>query len=299
MSLQFNTIASDDEYYFIQEIALRDAVMEAGRKNIVFVEGYDDKVIFEILYAENLDKLNFIDVSLEEAATNQNTTGGCEQVKQHLSNFVQNLPTEKRFYGVIDRDLKTDTEVQEEKAKACYDGKLFIFWERYTLENYFIEPDILYTFLKGQSINHKKLIPLLNDREKFKTEIFQPILPCLTDIAAANLTISFFDNSQSFLENTVSCQKIENRLVQKMNQLEETQILSKFRLFKNSLIEKNETQKFASAKTYFAYQFNLKLKKQTKTNIQLNNHKSELARILKDGILPKDFRDLLSFLKSE
>lgn len=299
MSLQFHTIVNDDEYNFFAEIALRNAVLEAGRKNIIFVEGYDDKVIFEILFAENLTQLCFIDVSLEEAKrlTHKEikAIGGCEQVKWLLSQCVQYL-NEKRFYGVIDRDLKTNQEIEAEKTKSCYDGRLFIFFERYTLENYFIESNVLYTFLKGQSITHKKLIPVLKNREQFERKILQPILACLKNIGAANLTIRFFDHEASFLENTISCREIGKRTVYKLKQFPQKCVLFNFILFKNILLEKNETQKFASAKEYFAYQFNRKIKKYTKVDIQLNNHKSELARILKIGGLPKEFRDLLSFV---
>ncbi len=83
-----------------------------------------------------------------------------------------------------------------------------------------------------------------------------------------------------------------------MNQFHKEYILSKFSEFKKDLIEKNEPLKFASAKEYFATQFNRKLRKQTenKVNIQLNNHKSELARLLKNRALPKDFQNLLSLI---
>ena len=300
MSLQFHNTISDDRYNFIHKDlrqVFKKAVEKAGRKKIIFVEGYDDEVIYSILYEDKLDKLYFIDTSF--TAADLKATGGCEQVKQHLKNFVKHLSKEKRFYGVIDRDLKTDHEVKEEKEQACYDGRLFIFFEAYTLENYFIESDTLSEFLKGQSINHKQLIPFINkEKENLEQEILKPILSCLTSIAAANLTIRDFDSSQSFVEETICCEegKIENRILNKLNKFDKDRILSKFSEFKKDLIEKNEALKFASAKLYFASQFNRNLKKQTKVNIQLNNHKSELARILKNQELPKDFQDLLNLL---
>ncbi|WP_069472409.1 DUF4435 domain-containing protein [Candidatus Marithrix sp. Canyon 246] len=301
MSLQFNNTISDNKYNFIDQSlrqVFKTAVEKAGRKKIIFVEGYDDEVIYSILYEDNLDKLYFIDTSFTTA--DLKGTGGCEKVKQHLKDFVKHLPKEKRFYGIIDRDLKTDQEVKEEKQQVCYDGRLFIFFEAYTLENYFIDSDILYEFLVGQSISHKKLIPLIkNGKENLEQQIIQAILSCLTYIAAANLTIRYFDPSKSFLEETISCEEenIKNRILQKLNQFQKDQILSKFLEFKKELIENNEALKFASAKLYFASQFNRKLKKQTQVNIQLNNHKSELARILKEKQLPKDFQDLFDHLE--
>jgi hypothetical protein len=306
MSLQFNNIANDDRYSFLPKDLrqnFRNAVEKAGRRNIVFVEGYDDEVIYTILYEGNLKEFCFIDIGFTSADPKATKTGNCEKVKQYLKYFVQHLPKDKRFYGVIDRDLKTDQEVKEEKNKHCYDGRLFIFFERYTLENYFVEPDILYEFLKGQSIKHKKqLIPILKQgKEHFETEVIKPILTCLTDIAAANLTIRSFDSSEKFLEDSISCEeiKIKNRVVHKLESTShnEDSILSEFSKFQKELIDKNEPLKFASAKGYFATQFNHKLKKQTGVNIQLNNHKSELARILKERGIPKDFRNLLSLIR--
>ncbi|MEN8216521.1 MAG: hypothetical protein ABFS56_09115 [Pseudomonadota bacterium] len=301
MNLQFNNIANDDRYSFLPKDLrkiFRNAVENAGRRNIVFVEGYDDEVIYTILYEDNLKELCFIDIGFTDVQEDTGT-GNCEKVKKYLKDFVQHLPKEKRFSGVIDRDLKTDQEVEDEKNKPCYDGRLFIFFERYTLENYFVEPDILYEFLRGQSINKKKLIPILKqDKEHFETEVIKPILTCLTDIAAANLTIRHFDSSEKFLEDSIYCEYVENRLVHKLNKNpEKEKILSKFSEFKKELI--NEPLKFASAKGYFATQFNRELKKQTKVNIQLNNHKSELARILKERGIPKDFRDLLSLILTD
>ncbi|HIE02694.1 MAG TPA: hypothetical protein EYP59_20830 [Thiotrichaceae bacterium] len=65
MTLQFHKIVNDDRYGFIHDNlrqVFRKAIEKAGRKNIVFVEGYDDKVIYGILYEEYLKaKLCFID----------------------------------------------------------------------------------------------------------------------------------------------------------------------------------------------------------------------------------------------
>ena len=298
MSLQFDKTISGDKYSFIIESGLRNRIRKANRKNnIVFVEGYDDEVIYNIVYEkEELCNILFIDVSLANKKT-----GGCEEVKRLLTGCVQKLPNQKCFYGVIDRDLKTDQEVKEETLKPEYDGRLFIFFERYTLENYFIETRILYNFLKGQSIHYTKLKDYLDKGEEiFEIELINPILTDLASIAAANLTIRFFDFSEKFLEDTVSCKEgtIETRVVQRLNQtsISEEEILSKFSDFKQKRIEKKDTQKFASAKTYFSCQFNRRLKKQAKVNIQLNNQKYELASILKENGLSKDFQDLVSLI---
>jgi len=162
-------IISDTKFDFIEDEELRNElrkrVMKAGRKNIVFVEGYDDKIIYDIVYKNYLDRLHFIGTSMKSAKRDdscENITGGCEKVKNLLKKFVSGLPNEKRFYGVIDRDLKLDEEIESERNLTCYDHRLFIFFERYTLENYFIEINILCDFLHDKSMNNKNLIPLLS-----------------------------------------------------------------------------------------------------------------------------------------
>jgi hypothetical protein len=250
MNLPFNTRISDAKFSFISEVALRSAIVKAGRKNIVFVEGYDDKVIFEILYAEHLDKLSFIEVSLEEAKRlnyhqNFQVVVGWNGVKQCLAACIKNLPNEKRFYGVIDRDLKTDQQIKAEKEKPCYQGRLFIFWERYTLENYFIDINILLEFLKGQSIRYKKLIPVINERQKFDQEIFQPVLVCFKYLAIANLTLHFFDHSQSFFQDNTPCDKalIIRQLIDKLKMIEQEVVKSQFQDYEQKVNSVSEVQK--------------------------------------------------------
>ena len=55
MSLEFNNTISDDKYNFIDQDlrqVFKKAVEKAGRKKIIFVEGYDDEVIYSILYED-------------------------------------------------------------------------------------------------------------------------------------------------------------------------------------------------------------------------------------------------------
>ncbi|CAN2047564.1 DUF4435 domain-containing protein [Candidatus Magnetomoraceae bacterium gMMP-1] len=303
MSSRFNKI--DDTKFDFIEVELRNEmrklILKAGRRKIVFVEGYDDKIIFEIVYEGNLERLHFIDTSMEEAkrksSSCQTITGGCETVKNLLKKFVKHLPNEKRFYGVIDRDLKLDEDIQSEMSLSCYNGRLFIFFERYTLENYFIEIDILCKFLHDQSMHNKKLISLVSDCN-FRNNIINivdEISECLTKIGAANLTIRTFDDEKSFLEKTIACEEIETRLLKdRLKDFPENDIKYQFNHFKFFIRKNNYTQKFASGKTYFSYQFNQHLKRKN-VNIQLNNHKSELAKIMKE-YMPDDFKKLLNFI---
>ncbi len=302
MSPMFHAI-SDARFDFIEvelRNELRTLIMKAGRKKVVFVEGYDDKIIFDIVYKGCLGRLHFIDTSMEQAKRGgscETITGGCETVKNLLKKFVSHLPNEKHFYGVIDRDLNLDEEIESEKSLPCYDGRLFIFFERYTLENYFIETDILCDFLHDKSMDIKRLIPLLSDEGEFSKYIagtVDEISDCLTRIGAANLTIRSFDDEKKFLERTINCAEIEERLLNRLNDFPENDVICQFNCFETFIRQNNGTQKFASGKEYFSYQFNQHLKSK-RVDIQLNNHKSELAKILKE-YLSDDFRHLLSFI---
>jgi hypothetical protein len=222
MSTTFQTI-NDQKYSFI-DVELRDDVLKSGRKKIVFVEGYDDKIIFEILFEEYLTSVSFIDVSLEVAKRiidpNINGTGGCEEVKKLLEKFVSCLPREKRFYGVIDRDLNTDEEIEVVISENCYDKRLFIFTERYTIENFFVDIEVLYDFVKDQSACYKKLITVASlKKQDFQSQIITPIESLLSDIGAGNVTIKYFNSliqkKEKHLKRTIKPQEIENEVIEK------------------------------------------------------------------------------------
>lgn len=300
MTLQFHSVISDQKYNFIDEEVrpiFKQKIENAGRKNIVFVEGYDDKVIYDMLYEEHINELYFMDISFTAEKSNIKCMRGCEYVKQSLKDFVQYLPQEKRFYGVIDRDLKMDLDIKTEKQQACYDARLFIFLERYTLENYFIEADILYEFLKGQSMNHKKLISLLKkNKDYFKTEILDPILNHLIKIGSANLTIRCLDDEQCFLKVSDIDENIENEIIEKLHKYSRQTVLSKFSHYKQKITDKNEALKFASAKKYFFTLFHKQIKQHTTVNISLKYHTFDLALLLKKNGVQQDFIDLLNLL---
>jgi len=289
MNSSFSTI-SDTKYHFISNVAIRNVILNAGRKQkIAFVEGCDDKVVFDILYKENRLDFAFIDVS-----NHKEQMGGCDKVKSFLKQCVASLPTDKRFFGIIDRDLNTDADIEIEKNLPDYDNRLFIFTERYTLENYFVDIDVLAEFLRGQSINHKSLIRLINDAEKLK-QIVSEIILCLANVAAANFTIRHFDNTKQFIERSIECGEIEikQRIQHLFQTVEVARVNERFDHFRE--LVNGDGLKFASAKDYFAAQFNIHLEKLYKVNIQLNNHKSELARILKEK-LPFEFKQLREFI---
>jgi hypothetical protein len=122
-------------------------------------------------------------------------------------------------------------------------------------------------------------------------------LACLAQIGAANLTIRHFDNTAKFLEDTISCEEIEQRLKNRLSQRDPaTEITPTFNQFLNFIKDTDSAQKYASGKAYFFTQFNRKLKEKTGVTIQLNNHKQELARILKNTGTLGELDALLQFI---
>jgi hypothetical protein len=106
---------------------------EGTAKNVLFVEGETDKkIIAAFLDAHQkkgdkpLDWRTHIDVK---------ATNGSKQVLQNLrdSQFAS------RAYGLIDRDGRTDSEIAELQAEL---SRLLVL-PRWTIENYFIDPDEL------------------------------------------------------------------------------------------------------------------------------------------------------------
>lgn len=299
---QYQTI-NDSKYNFINEVALRNTIVKAGRRHVVFVEGYDDKVIFNILYEdeEMLEKVSFIDISLEKERRKYDHKvkhkGGCEGVKFILKHCVAKLPDEKRFYGVIDRDLNFDDEIELERNKTCYDGRLFIFFQRYTLENYFIDINVLEKFIEGQTINNRNLLELEGIED-----IYNSVMSCMADIAAANLTIKEFNlqstEKASFLATSVDCSKVNEQLCQRLPSYEKGNVINKFNNYKIFVSESNENiHKFTSAKTYFSHQFAKLISERCGgKKINLQENKDSLARILRDLGLPEEFEQLKEFV---
>ncbi len=258
------------------EQRVRDAIDEAGKKTIVFVEGYDDQVIFEILYEGNIAFIY---------------TGGCIKVKE----YVQHFSDKKRFFGIIDRDFRTDEEVKAEMDSPTFNHKLYIFFERYTLENYLIEPQVLLEFLKDESINDKGLIPLSKNFSRIK-QIIDEIFRKLLLISAGNWTLLFF--GKEFLKKNTPADEniIIKKILKQLNKSEPEECQRRYQDYKNLIPnEGQEIQKYVSGK-YFFYHFNKAIKEETEVNINIGNARGNLARILKLKGLSGDLIELGTFI---
>ncbi|QTA82210.1 DUF4435 [Desulfonema limicola] len=297
MTINFTSI-SGGKFSFIDNQDIRHAIDMAGRKKIVFLEGYDDQVIFEILFSEKLNQVAFIDTSIVGRSS-----GGCEKVKKYLENIYIYL-SENRFFGIIDRDFKTDNEVNTEVNDPKYNNKLYIFRERYTLENYFIEGHILLGYIKGKSMKNKRLYTILTINI---INIINNIMENLITISAGNRTL--LDYRKAFLDRNTPCdekiviKKILSNLDIKKFQVERrTAVIRWYKYYRNNIQnDRSHIHKYISGK-YFFYHFNNTIKELTnqttgkQINIDIDNAKDNLAHRLKDGGLPTEFHNVISFL---
>ncbi len=280
------------KFSFIDNENIRNQIDEAGRKFIVFVEGYDDRVIYRILYEDKSDRIEFIDVSLYGQST-----GGAKEVKEYVEKMVFHLKNEEYYFGITDRDFRTDEELEDEKNDPKYNNKLYIFSERYTLENYFIDPNLLLRFLEGKSISNKGLIDILdiNKIEQITTEICRK----LVIISAANWTLKFF--GEKFVRRSTPCEEsvvkkiLINKILDKYG-VEVEDCTEHYEYYKNYISNRiSQLQKYIHGK-YFLFQFNEAIKRETqkssdrKINIDIDNAKDNLARILKTIGLSDDFK---------
>ncbi len=108
---------------------LTRVLFELGPRKLVLLEGASDVAVFREWYRDRRDVVEFF--SLE-------TPQGVSGVKTLLARILaQSTSPNPREYGIIDRDFRSDAEV--EKAIADPNAHLFIL-RRYCIENYLLEP---------------------------------------------------------------------------------------------------------------------------------------------------------------
>lgn len=123
------------KYSFIEDTNVRSEMRESGKRKVFFVEGIYDKLVFNIVFEGKA--YCFIPI------------GNCRQVRDYVEKCFKNLSKESKFYGIVDRDFFDDEERIKNMKLSIYGNRLWIH-EKNTLENYFIEEDILsnYTLTK-------------------------------------------------------------------------------------------------------------------------------------------------------
>ena len=147
-----------------------------GPRTLVLLEGDSDLQAFEEWYRERLGELMF-----------HVPGGGSGGVQNRLTELL-GLSTHKRVYGIIDRDFRSESEVQMHLTDP--NGRLFVL-SRYAIENYLLEPSVLHEELRvfyGSAIG----VPTLAAVESELLQLFQR----LHTIMAANWVL--LDAAQTY-----------------------------------------------------------------------------------------------------
>lgn len=181
MSIEFVKI-SGGKFDFIKDKEVKDQIDEAGRKEIILVEGKTDKRIFNILFDDVLeDKVAYI------------PTGTHSKVKEYLKTILNREI--KGFLGITDRDFITDEE--RERSIAEFKKKLYIH-KRYAIENYLIEGELLLELIKNVNMEAEISLDEIN-------EIILKVLNDLISVMAGNITL--YKYSANYLEKSSPYEK--------------------------------------------------------------------------------------------
>ncbi len=149
-------------------------LFDAGSRIVVLVEGEDDREVLREWFEEERVEVEFYDC------------GGILALTKWLNELLT-LGTQKRAYGITDRDFRSDEEVEASYAETSHQ---FIL-RRYALENYLLEPKPLWQVLR---VRHPEIIQELPDEQAMAAHLLERCRK-LKSVMAANWV--FFDASQN------------------------------------------------------------------------------------------------------
>ncbi len=101
---------------------LTEILFKAGGRIVVLVEGVDDQYAFRQWFDDRLTEVEFFEC------------GGIIQVEKLLAEFLAQSSM-KRGYAIIDRDFRTEEQVEESRQPESH---CFVL-RRYSLENYLMD----------------------------------------------------------------------------------------------------------------------------------------------------------------
>lgn len=148
-------------------------LFDAGSRIVVLVEGEDDREVLREWFAEERVEIEFYDC------------GGIIPLTKWLNELLT-LGTQKRAYGITDRDFRSEEEVAASYAETSHQ---FIL-RRYALENYLLEPTPLWEVLR------ERYPEIIQDLPHAQAVAAQLLRRChaLKSIMAANWV--FYDTSR-------------------------------------------------------------------------------------------------------
>lgn len=237
MSTRKITTESLDNYH-------KELLFKASDCKIVFVEGEDDKIIFEHWFKDNLSDIYF-----------EGCTGG-SHVKSRYD-AANKTELRQKVYGIVDRDYKTQEEVNNSKLQ----GSKYFITEFSELENYLLHPNAIL------DIYSQPLRPtLFSTDNEVEEELLNTAKKCIFIICANRLLNSVNPEEKKYtyaheLHDNDTREKLKKFLDSKKLNADgiDNLIDSEIELIENSTNSLNETNKYFDGKRLF-YQFTTKNK---------------------------------------
>jgi len=118
--------------------------VQLSSERVIFLEGDDpggDKEILEKLFPQYLSRITFVPTGSVTALMG---------VATRATELLKQASTYAQFYLVRDRDFLSDDDVK--RIKEDYRGRVFV-WNRYEIENYFLDGALLLSVLKRLGVS--------------------------------------------------------------------------------------------------------------------------------------------------
>ena len=174
-------------------------IFSLGSATLVLVEGNSDRDIFDIWFRERLGEVFFFTPAVPEGATG---------VRAILNRVIARFPGIRAF-GIIDRDFRSDAEVEGALSDSA--TRLFPL-RRFCIENYLLEPDALF----GQISLLPRDLRRLDSRKAAETALLD-LCQRLHTMIAANLELHerggrYFPSGHDLVDRDTLIQQAARRL---------------------------------------------------------------------------------------
>lgn len=118
--------------------------VQLSSERVIFLEGNDpggDKEILERLFPQYLNRISFVPTGSVTALMG---------VATRATELLKQASTYAQFYLIRDRDFLSEDDVK--RIKEEYGGRLFV-WNRYEIENYFLDSALVLHVLKSLGVS--------------------------------------------------------------------------------------------------------------------------------------------------
>lgn len=164
-------------------------------KRCVFVEGEDIKILqefYNIIYPDLLSSLDAIPAL---------PLGGFKRISEAFGAaklFYDNSGGHFKCYAILDRDYYTDIQIEEQKKKAIENHLILHIWNKKELENYIINPKVLF-----------RLLNMPEDKYNDFFERYEKLIDSFKDTVIDSYTTKIQENERNLAAGTAAKQARE------------------------------------------------------------------------------------------